>query len=180
MVAPIPDSSCSPLFFKVCFKASNCFGGSITQWKGFWDHCHYWLQPHNWELKGTSQYSYNCPKCSPTCDRTSFNPIRTCLEPIKCLAEAVTGKQRRNWLLQLLWQDFALGLVILLLSGQNGYHRYLVISISFGTHLFSQNYTGSKCVCSLRRKGVVPHWQMQFPFCNLSGKYLTLFQHIIR
>lgn len=181
MKAPIPDSSCSPLFFKVCFKAPNCFGGSITQQKGLWDHCHYWLQPHTESSKGPANIPTTVPNVALlVIVRTSFNPIRTCLEPIKCLAEAVTGKQRGNWLLHLLWQDFALQLVSLLLSGQNGYHHYLVISISFGTHLFSQNYTGSKCVCSLRRKGAVPHWQMQFPFCDLFGKYLTSFQHTIR
>lgn len=181
MMGPTPDNSCSPLSFKVCFKAPNCFGGSTTQQKRLWDHCPYWLQPHTESSKGPANVPTTVPNVALLeTVRTSFNPIRTCLEPIKCLAEAVIEKQKGNWLLQLLWQDFALPLVILSLSGQNGYHHYLVISISFGTCLFSQNYIGSECVCSLRRKGVAPHWQMQFPFCNLFGKYLTSFQHAIR
>lgn len=149
MMGLIPDSSCSPLSFRVWFKAPNC---SITQQKGLWDHS----QPHIESSKGPANVTATVPNTALfVIVRPPFNPIRTCLEPIKCLAEALTGKQSSNWPLQLLWQDFALQLVILSLSGQHGYHHYLVISISFGTRLFSQNYIGSKYVCSLWREGVV-------------------------
>lgn len=51
-MGPIPDSSYSPLSFKVCFKAPDCFGGSISHKKGLLDHCPYRLQPHTESSKG--------------------------------------------------------------------------------------------------------------------------------